>query len=89
MDSQLLSAIYKISKEATIAALAEKGLISPIINQAEAYRLFTRRLIEDLEKKGKIIGRKGKRSVTYNREEIVKAVISEGEYVKRLPLLSG
>ena len=75
--TELLSAMYQISKEGTKVALAESGLISPELTQAEAWRVFTRKTIERLVNKGKLLPRKVGGKVLFMREDIVLALLKD------------
>ena len=84
MDTtELLSAIYQISKEGTKVALAEIGLVSPELTQAEAWRIFRRKRIERLIQKKEIHPRKIGGSVMYSRREIVEAIMKDLESATR------
>lgn len=76
-NTELLTAIYQMSKEGTKVALAEIGLVSPEISQAEAWRTFRRKRIEGLVRRRKIHPRKVGGSVLYSRKEIVEAMMKE------------
>jgi len=76
--TELLSAMYQISKEGTKVALAESGLISPELTQAEAWRVFSRKTIERLVNKEKVLApRKVGGKVLFRREDIVLALLKD------------
>lgn len=73
--TELLTAMYQISKEGTKVALAESGLVSPYLTQAEAWRTFKRKTIEKLVKSKHLKPRKEGGNVLYKREDIVVALL--------------
>ena len=75
--TELLTAMYQISKEGTKVALAESGLVSPYLTQAEAWRIYSRKTIEELVRRKKIISRKLGGKVLFRREEIVIALLEK------------
>jgi len=80
-DSQLLSAIYKVSKEGTKVAMAELGLISPEVSKTEAIQIWGNSF-KELLKRQRIQGKKGPgrtSKVKYRREDIVNALIGQSE----------
>jgi hypothetical protein len=81
MESELLTAIFQLQKEATKIALAESGIISPVICQAEAYRTYKRRWVEKMEAKGLLspcnkITKKGEKK-EFRRIDLVRLKINE------------
>jgi len=76
-QSELLTSIYTLQKEATKVALAEMGLASPRVNQSEAHRLYKRVNVEEWLELGllKPVSKKrnGKNStIEYLREDLIK-----------------
>ncbi len=83
--SELLTAIYKLQKEATKTALAEVGLVSPRINKSQACEIYTRTQVEEWADRGLLKAtnkKKGKSStIYYNREDLVRLSLTAGHIV--------
>lgn len=75
-QSELLTSIYTLQKEATKVALAEVGLVSPRINQSEAHRIYKRVNVElwlELGLLKPVTEKSGKNStIEYLREDLIK-----------------
>lgn len=75
-QSELLTSIYTLQKEATKVALAEMGLVSPRINQSEAHRIYKRVNVElwlELGLLKPVTEKSGKNStIEYLREDLIK-----------------
>ena len=88
-NSELLSAIYKLQKEATKIALAEVGLVSPVINKSQASEIYTRTQVEEWADKGLLKAtnkKKGKSStIYYSREDLVKLSLGVAEHMNVSP----
>ncbi|OJV17801.1 MAG: hypothetical protein BGO30_07600 [Bacteroidetes bacterium 41-46] len=88
-NSELLSAIYKLQKEATKIALAEVGLVSPVINKSQACEIYTRTQVEEWADKGLLKAtnkKKGKSStIYYSREDLVKLSLGVAEHMNVSP----
>lgn len=88
-NSELLSAIYKLQKEATKIALAEVGLVSLVINKSQACEIYTRTQVEEWADKGLLKAtnkKKGKSStIYYSREDLVKLSLGVAEHMNVSP----
>lgn len=80
MNQDSITATYEVAKRATEVALVELGVISPVISERQAYRIFTVSTIKRLRSKNLIFPRKtGERNskILYERKQIAEAIIQE------------
>lgn len=80
MNPDNISATFEAAKRGVEVGLIEAGVISPVISQKEAYRIFTQSTIKRLRSKNLIFPRKtGERNskILYERKQIAEAIIQE------------
>lgn len=80
MNPDNISETFEAAKRGVEVGLIEAGVISPVISQKEAYRIFTKSTIKRLKEKRLIFPRQigtNTSKILYERKQIAEAIIQE------------